>query len=239
MAVTPVLTLTQESMYALLVQDRLRLVSVMKFLSPSKSRSGLTGKVQEHPSTDRQSSASSPKSARKENPLTRFDFRIFVTWKRRRGRMAPSMEPPLASDDGCQSKARNPRLVQPTVRQKMKEHLPTYGLFFFSLLVMVPRNVWAQSQAINGTIQGAIRDDRGGTLARAAVVIRNLDTGTQRKLKSDARGRYRAPLLPLGSYEISAGLDGFATARRAGIVLEIAQTLNVDFILKLGSAGQS
>ena len=121
----------------------------------------------------------------------------------------------------------------------MKEHLPTYGLFFFSLLVMVPRNVWAQSQAINGTIQGAIRDDRGVALARAAIVIRNLDTGTQRKLVTDARGRYRAPLLPLGSYEISAGLDGFATARRAGIVLEIAQTLNVDFILKPASAGQN
>src|SRR6267142_2292766 len=58
--------------------------------------------------------------------------------------------------------------------------------------------VFAQSQAINGSIEGTIKDSSGAALPGVTITITNTDTGAQRVVVSGGESTYRAPLLPLG-----------------------------------------
>jgi Carboxypeptidase regulatory-like domain len=62
-----------------------------------------------------------------------------------------------------------------------------------------------------------------------------VQTGLSRELITDASGFYRGISLPSGSYEVSAGLDGFTTLKQSGIQLSIGQALDVDAVLKLAA----
>ncbi len=95
----------------------------------------------------------------------------------------------------------------------------------------------AQSQAAGGAIEGTISDESGAILPGASVVVRNTATGASRETQSDSAGLYRAPLLPVGSYEVRASLSGFATTKRSNLRLTIGQVLVVDVALKV--SGQS
>ena len=53
-------------------------------------------------------------------------------------------------------------------------------------------------------------------LPGVTVTVTNIETGTSRTVVTNEDGGYRAPLLPLGSYKVSAELQGFKTLRAAG-----------------------
>ncbi len=93
---------------------------------------------------------------------------------------------------------------------------------------------WAQSQSAGGSIEGVVRDESGAVLPGATVTIRNPDTAFARVAETDAVGRFRAPLLPVGRYEVTAALEGFAATRQEGLALQIGQTLVLE--LTLGAA---
>src|SRR5437867_4900865 len=106
-----------------------------------------------------------------------------------------------------------------------------------SRLLMVPAMLVAQSQATTGTIEGNTFDQTGAVLPGATVTIRNPATGVVRTVASDEKGYFRAPLLPPGSYQVTAELSGFARLQRTGLTLSIGQTVNIS--LKLQVAGGS
>ena len=88
-------------------------------------------------------------------------------------------------------------------------------------------------QVTNGTILGTVSDETRGALAGATIVIQNNDTGTRRELVTDSSGRYRAPGLPLGSYEVQAELSGFQGQRQDGIELTVGSEVVINFSLSL------
>ncbi len=94
----------------------------------------------------------------------------------------------------------------------------------------------AQSQAAGGAIEGTVTDESGAVLPGASVVVKNPSTGLTRETTTDAEGVFRAPLLPVGGYEITVTLSGFATTKRPDLVLNIGQTLDIDIVLKVASA---
>ena len=93
---------------------------------------------------------------------------------------------------------------------------------------------FGQSQSINGTIEGTIVDDQGGVLPGVAVTVTNIDTGDTRTVVTNESGLYRAPLLPLGTYRVSAELQGFRTYEQTGIVLTAGRTAVVDVKMTVG-----
>ena len=97
----------------------------------------------------------------------------------------------------------------------------------------------AQSQSSGGAIEGTVRDESGAVLPGVAVAIRNPETAFARATETDAAGRFRAPLLPVGRYDIAASLEGFATTRREGFVLQIGQTLVVDLTLSVAATEEA
>jgi hypothetical protein len=111
---------------------------------------------------------------------------------------------------------------------KIRHRILIFAAFCFILAIGAD----VQSQATNGVIEGSVRTANGAAVPNASLTIRNVDTGVQRRVQTDMFGRYRSPLLPLGNYEVSAERTGFITTRRSGIVLQIAQTVNVSFDLK-------
>lgn len=82
--------------------------------------------------------------------------------------------------------------------------------FLFSLSIATA--VFAQGQAINGTIEGTVTDDSGAVLPGVTVTVTNADTGDVRVVVTNESGIYRAPLLPLGAYRVSAELQEIGRA---------------------------
>ena len=77
------------------------------------------------------------------------------------------------------------------------------------ILWLLPARVMGQSQATTGVVEGAVVSGEGKTLAGATVMLRNLGTNLKRSYVADEDGRFQAPLLPTGEYELTAELTGF------------------------------
>jgi outer membrane receptor protein involved in Fe transport len=94
----------------------------------------------------------------------------------------------------------------------------------------------AQSQVAGGEIVGTVTDETGGVLPGVTVTVRNQATGVSRDTVTDKAGRFRAPLLPVGTYEVSAVLQGFATTRLKDLTLTIGQTLDADLKMRAAAS---
>ena len=97
----------------------------------------------------------------------------------------------------------------------------------------------SEAQLTRGTIAGTVTDQSGAAVPGAAITITHVDTGIARQAETGATGRYEAPNLPAGTYEVSARLTGFQTSIRAGIELSIGRTAVVDVILQVGEVTQA
>src|SRR5205807_9676641 len=90
-----------------------------------------------------------------------------------------------------------------------------------------------------GTISAVVQDSSGGLVAGATVTIRTVDTGTARTVISDEGGRYIAPVLPLGNYEVRAQQAGVPTEIRSGITLTVGREEVINLTLRVGQQTQS
>lgn len=97
-----------------------------------------------------------------------------------------------------------------------------------------PIPAFAQSQAANGNIEGTIRDTSGAVLPGVTITVTNTDTGTQRVVVSNESGTFRAVLLPLGTYTVSAELAGFKKYEQTGLTLSAGQSAVVDIAMGVG-----
>ncbi len=93
--------------------------------------------------------------------------------------------------------------------------------------------------ALAQTITGVVHDATGAGLPAAAIAIRNVETGTTRNVIADTEGRYAAPALAIGRYEVTADHTGFAAEIRTGITLAVGQEINLDFTLQIGELKQA
>ena len=106
---------------------------------------------------------------------------------------------------------------------------------FFCLSVLTGM---AAAQVTTGSISGTVKDSGGAVLPGVSIKLTNTDTGVTRVVIADEVGRYNAPQLSLGGYEIAAELPGFQTALRRGVTLTIGREAVVDFALQVGSVAQ-
>ncbi len=105
-------------------------------------------------------------------------------------------------------------------------------LLIASLLLFSGQLVIAQTTT--GTIFGDVKDASGAVIPRAAVTLKNLDTGITREIITDEQGRYHAPNLALGNYEVQAQSAGFRTELRSGIKLTVGREAVVNLVLNPG-----
>jgi outer membrane receptor protein involved in Fe transport len=105
------------------------------------------------------------------------------------------------------------------------------------VLLCVP-GLFAQSEATTGLIAGLVVDESDALLPGATVTLRNTATNFERVVVTGDGGRFRAPLMPLGPYTITATLEGFATLVREGLELQLGQSLNLTLEMQLSAVGE-
>jgi hypothetical protein len=95
------------------------------------------------------------------------------------------------------------------------------------LALAFPVLLAAQSQATTGVIRGTVTDPSGALVAGATVVLHESQTGFQRQVATNERGIFIAPLMPLGTYDVTARAVGFSETRRTGVHLGVGETVNL------------
>jgi hypothetical protein len=95
------------------------------------------------------------------------------------------------------------------------------------------------AQVVGGTIDGIITDPSGAPVSRASVVIHNLETGSERRLLTDASGNYSAPSITVGRYSVTVTAQGFAPQNRQGVELVIGQAARVNIQLTVGAVAEA
>jgi Carboxypeptidase regulatory-like domain len=107
------------------------------------------------------------------------------------------------------------------------------------LSLAIASSAGAQSTAINGTIEGTVKDTQGALLPGVTVTVANIDTGDQRVVVTNESGLYRAPLLSLGTYRVAAELQGFKKFEQTGIRLSAGQSAVINLTLSVGTVTES
>ena len=97
----------------------------------------------------------------------------------------------------------------------------------------------AFAQQTTGNISGRITDDQDAAVPGVTVTARNAATGFVRSSVSDGEGVYRLTALPVGTYDITAELQGFSKVDSKGIVLNVGQTLDIPITLKVASLAEA
>ena len=90
-------------------------------------------------------------------------------------------------------------------------------------------------QSDRGSIAGTVFDPLGVPAQRAAVQVKNAQTGSVQKTTSLATGKYLIADLPAGSYDISVNVPGIAGYEKKGIRVEAAKVASLDVHLHEGT----
>jgi carboxypeptidase family protein len=97
----------------------------------------------------------------------------------------------------------------------------------------------AFGQQTTGIVSGRVVDAQGAAVPGVTVTSRNTQTGFTRADVSDGEGVYRLLALPVGMYDVTADLQGFARIERKGIVLNVGQTVDLAFALTLAGVAET
>ena len=113
------------------------------------------------------------------------------------------------------------------------------GLLIAAFAVtMLATGVDARAQSATGAIEGTVVDQAGAVLPGASVTLVQTGTGVSRSVVSDANGLFRVLLLPVGAYELSVDMAGFAPRKQADILLTVGQTLTLRIEMRVAGVAE-
>ena len=102
----------------------------------------------------------------------------------------------------------------------------------FVCLLLAASVAQAQGVGSSGEITGTITDASGAVLPNVTVNVVETQTGLKRTATTGGTGQYRVVGLSPATYDVSAGLAGFATEIRREVTVAIGQTVTSDFKMK-------
>ena len=106
------------------------------------------------------------------------------------------------------------------------------SFLFFASVLLAAVGSWAGT---GGSVSGTVKDASSAVIPDATVSARNLDTGLQIRLATNARGFYSFPELPVGRYTLAIEKAGFRLYQRTSIVIDTNSALTVDVVLEVGA----
>ena len=110
------------------------------------------------------------------------------------------------------------------------------GVFAALASLLLALSAFAQGDS---SLWGKVTDATDAPVSGATIVIKNLETDTERRLVTDDAGQFNAAALPVGQYEITAAKTGFQTERRRSIRLTVGEREEVDLKLQVGDMHQT
>lgn len=127
----------------------------------------------------------------------------------------------------------------------MKSHLRRFNAPFaqfipiLTLLILTAASAaTAVGQQVTAAILGSVVDPNGAPMANAKVTARDEARGTIWTTETNSEGAFNLPRVPVGSYEVRIEAQGFRTAVRPNVKLELNQTARLDFNLVVGEIAQ-
>ncbi len=99
--------------------------------------------------------------------------------------------------------------------------------------------LFGQAEIGGATLNGTVTDPTGGAVPNAKVSTTNTDTGLTRTTVTNQAGVYSFTRLPVGPYDVSIEAQGFKTAKRSGITLNVGAVLTYDVALQVGTAQET
>jgi hypothetical protein len=118
------------------------------------------------------------------------------------------------------------------VAEKTVHALATATAVLVLCLPMFPQN-------IQGTIQGAVLDQSGGSIAGATVTVADVARGATRTFATDSAGEYVATNLTPGTYTVRAEAKGFRTIEHSGVLVQVGENIRVDLVVQPGEQNQT
>ena len=109
------------------------------------------------------------------------------------------------------------------------------GFLGFVILVM---SGCLSAQSPNGIINGLVLDPTGGVIAGAEILIANDATAVQYLGKTNGEGIYVVTNLPPGTYRLQVSKIGFKTLIKPDIILNVQDSLVVNFTLPVGAVSE-
>lgn len=107
----------------------------------------------------------------------------------------------------------------------------------FAVLILLLATPLAADQT--GDVRGVVADESGAPIPGVVVTARSPSLQGRRSAVSDVRGSFRLPLLPVGTYALTFGLQGFEPLTRTGNDVRLGATTGVAVMLKLAAVNEA
>lgn len=101
-----------------------------------------------------------------------------------------------------------------------------------ALALLIVLAVPVPAQTIYGSLAGTVTDQSGAVIPDADVIVRSMDQGLVREIKTDSSGFWRATALPTGRYQLEVMVKGFEKIIRGPLVVEPSVERAVDVSVK-------
>ena len=112
-----------------------------------------------------------------------------------------------------------------------------FKVIVLALVALFATSAAVSAQVAGGNITGTVKDQQAGVLPGVAVTLEG--AGPTLLSTTDGNGEYRFLNLPPGTYKVTAVLTGFATVIREGVALQVGQTVELPFAMKVATVQES
>ena len=118
----------------------------------------------------------------------------------------------------------------------MKKRISLWLIVILSI-TLLPTIVYAQSSG--SSLEGRVVDETGSAIPGVTVTATNKQTGLVRTAVTSTDGTYRFAALPIGEYNVSAELSGFATVTYESVSLNVATKRELNVTLKQATVSEA
>jgi hypothetical protein len=107
------------------------------------------------------------------------------------------------------------------------------------VVLLISATVIGFAQVDTGSLVGTVKDTSSAVLPGVTVAATNMDTGLSTVVKTGSDGNYVITPLHIGRYSVSVESKGFRREIRKDIVLDVQQSIKLDFTLQVGSVSET
>ncbi|HXW88963.1 MAG TPA: TonB-dependent receptor, partial [Terriglobales bacterium] len=107
------------------------------------------------------------------------------------------------------------------------------------VVLSISAAVTAFAQVDTSSLVGTVKDASGAILPGVTVTATNTDTGVSTVVKTESDGNYVITPLHIGRYSVAVESKGFRREIRRDVVLDVQQSIKLDFSLQVGSVSET
>lgn len=107
------------------------------------------------------------------------------------------------------------------------------------LTIMITGTTAGFAQFDTAVVLGTVKDQNGAVLRGANITLKNNATGITATTQTDSNGDYIFPSVKIGTYKVTAELQGFATAVADKVTVTVEARQRVDFTMQVGAATET